>query len=94
MSWALRFLGVGNAQAAVTLGSASAVLERDERPELMIDCGQEALTAFPGTVVLVSHDRYGVARMATRVVRVAGGHLSDVDLAADPEFASLAQGRG
>jgi hypothetical protein len=46
MSWALRFLGVGNAQAAVTLGSASAVIERDRRPELMIDCGQEALTAF------------------------------------------------
>lgn len=46
MSWALRFLGVGNAQAAVTLGSASAVIERDLRPELMIDCGQEALTAF------------------------------------------------
>lgn len=46
MSWALRFLGVGNAQAAAILGSASAVLERDQRPELMIDCGQEALAAF------------------------------------------------
>ena len=46
MSWALRFLGVGNAQAAVTLGSASAVIERDGAPELMIDCGQEALTAY------------------------------------------------
>ncbi len=64
-------------------------LDLDAREEF-----EEALTAFPGTVVLVSHDRYGVARMATRVVRVAGGHLSDVDLAADPEFASLAQGRG
>jgi ribonuclease BN (tRNA processing enzyme) len=46
MSWALRFLGVGNAQAAMTLGSAAAVIERDDAPELMIDCGQEALTAF------------------------------------------------
>lgn len=46
MNWALRFLGVGNAQAAVTLGSASAVIERDQHPLLMIDCGQEALTAF------------------------------------------------
>jgi ribonuclease BN (tRNA processing enzyme) len=45
MSWALRFLGVGNS-AAVELGSASAVVERDERPLLMIDCGQEALTAY------------------------------------------------
>lgn len=45
MSWALRFLGVGNAQA-VELGSASAVLERDGEPWLMIDCGGEALTAY------------------------------------------------
>lgn len=46
MGWSLRFLGVGNSQSAVTLGSASAVIERGGRPELMIDCGQEALTAF------------------------------------------------
>jgi ribonuclease BN (tRNA processing enzyme) len=45
MSWSLRFLGVGNAQA-VELGSASAVIERDAQPLLMIDCGQEALTAY------------------------------------------------
>ena len=42
---ALRFLGVGNS-ATVELGSASAVIERDARPLLMIDCGQEALTAY------------------------------------------------
>jgi glyoxylase-like metal-dependent hydrolase (beta-lactamase superfamily II) len=42
--WSLRFLGVGNA-AAVELGSASVVLERDGTPLLMVDCGQEALTA-------------------------------------------------
>lgn len=46
MSWALRFLGVGNAAAAPRLGSASAVIERDGRPLLMIDCGQEALDAY------------------------------------------------
>jgi phosphoribosyl 1,2-cyclic phosphodiesterase len=45
MSWSLRFLGVGNAQA-VELGSASAVIERDAQPLLMIDCGQEALTTY------------------------------------------------
>ncbi len=45
MSWGLRFLGVGNA-AAVQLGSAAAVIERDGDPLLMIDCGQEALTAY------------------------------------------------
>ena len=45
MSWALRFLGVGNAQA-IELGSASSVIECEGKPELMIDCGQEALTAY------------------------------------------------
>lgn len=45
MSWALRFLGVGGSQA-VQLGSASAVVEHDGQPVLMIDCGQEALTAY------------------------------------------------
>lgn len=45
MSYALVFLGVGNAHA-VELGAASAVLERDGAPLLLIDCGQEALTAY------------------------------------------------
>ncbi len=45
MSWHLHFLGVGNA-AAVELGSASAVIERDDQPFLLIDCGQEALSAY------------------------------------------------
>ncbi|WP_395789953.1 MBL fold metallo-hydrolase [Aquimonas sp.] len=44
-SWALRFLGVGSS-AAVELGSASAVLEQDGQPRLMIDCGTEALSAY------------------------------------------------
>jgi len=43
--WSLHFLGVGSA-SAVELGSASAVLERDGQPLLMIDCGQEALSAY------------------------------------------------
>lgn len=41
---ALRFLGVGSAMAP-ELGSSSAMLERDGAPLLMIDCGQEALSA-------------------------------------------------
>lgn len=45
MSWALRFLGVGSAMAP-ELGSACAVIERDDRPLLTIDCGSEALTAW------------------------------------------------
>ncbi len=45
MTLTLTFLGVGSAQA-VELGSASAVLEHDGRPSLLIDCGPEALTAY------------------------------------------------
>lgn len=58
--WNLHFLGVGNA-SAVELGSASAVLERDGEPVLMIDCGQEALTAYikrygkPPQAVFITH---------------------------------------
>lgn len=61
MSWALRFLGVGNAGSAATLGSAAAVLERGGEPLLLIDCGQEALDAFitrygrPPPAVYISH---------------------------------------
>lgn len=42
MNLSLRLLGVGSA-AAVELGNASAVLERDGKPLLLIDCGLEAL---------------------------------------------------
>ena len=58
--WTLRFLGVGNAQA-VQLGPAAAVLECDGAPILMIDCGQEALSAYFArygampTAVFVTH---------------------------------------
>lgn len=58
--FALRFLGVGSAMAP-ELGSASAVLERDGAPLLMIDCGQEALTAYlarygePPAAVFITH---------------------------------------
>src|SRR5690606_18178895 len=37
--------GVGSAMAP-ELGASSAVLERDGEPLLLVDCGQEALTAF------------------------------------------------
>ena len=38
MSFVMHFLGTGSA-ASLALGSASAVLERDERPILLLDCG-------------------------------------------------------
>jgi phosphoribosyl 1,2-cyclic phosphodiesterase len=65
--WTLRFLGVGNAQA-VNLGSASAVLERDGASLLMIDCGQEALTAHV--------ERYGAMPMALFVTHAHLDHVA------------------
>ena len=59
-AWTLHFLGVGNA-AAPQLGSASIVLEKDDVPLLMVDCGQEAMTACmeqygrPPPAVFVTH---------------------------------------
>jgi ATP-binding cassette subfamily F protein 3 len=37
---------------------------------------EEALAAFPGTIVFISHDRYFINRIATAVVEVAGGALT------------------
>jgi ribonuclease BN (tRNA processing enzyme) len=70
MNWALRFLGVGSAQA-VELGSASAVLERDGRPLLMIDCGGEALTAYL--------DRYGSTPEAIFVTHTHLDHIGGME---------------
>lgn len=63
-------------------------LDMDAREEF-----EEALTAYPGTVILVAHDRYAVSRIATRVMRVANGKLEPVDMLADPEFAFMANVR-
>jgi ribonuclease BN (tRNA processing enzyme) len=70
MSWALRFLGVGNAQA-VELGSASAVIERDGQPWLLIDCGQEALSIYL--------DHYGKAPRALFVTHTHMDHVSGME---------------
>jgi ATP-binding cassette subfamily F protein 3 len=37
---------------------------------------EEALQAFPGTIVFISHDRYFINRLATKVVEVADGRLT------------------
>ncbi|MDQ3524599.1 MAG: ATP-binding cassette domain-containing protein [Chloroflexota bacterium] len=50
---------------------------------------EQALTAFPGTVVFVAHDRYAVKRLATRVIRVENGLLVDVHPDTDPEMSSV-----
>jgi ATP-binding cassette, subfamily F, member 3 len=38
---------------------------------------EEGLAGFTGTIVFISHDRYFINRIATRVVEVAGGRLYD-----------------
>lgn len=70
MSWSLRFLGVGSSQA-VELGSASAVIEHNDRPVLMIDCGHEALTAY------LSH--YGEAPEAVFITHVHMDHVAGLE---------------
>ncbi len=69
-AWGLRFLGVGSALAP-ELGSASIVLERDGEPLLMVDCGQEALTAFL--------DRYGRVPPALFVTHVHLDHVAGLE---------------
>ncbi len=70
MSLALRFLGVGNA-AATELGSASIVLERDGAPLLMVDCGQEALTAYL--------DHYAATPAALFITHVHMDHVAGME---------------
>jgi ribonuclease BN (tRNA processing enzyme) len=56
----LHFLGVGSAQA-VELGSSGAVLECDDAPVLLIDCGPETLTRYlesygaPPRAIYITH---------------------------------------
>jgi len=45
MNWHLHFLGVGAAHA-VTLGSSAVVLERDDAPVLLVDCGPDTLDRY------------------------------------------------
>jgi glyoxylase-like metal-dependent hydrolase (beta-lactamase superfamily II) len=45
VNWTLHFLGTGAAHAA-ELGSSAAVLERDGRPLLLIDCGPDTLDRY------------------------------------------------
>lgn len=70
MSYALRFLGVGNA-AAVELGSSSVVFERAGAPLLMVDCGQEALTAYL--------DHYDATPIALFITHVHMDHVAGME---------------
>jgi len=83
--WTLRFLGVGNA-AAVELGSASAVVERDGEPLLMIDCGQEAYSAYRA--------HYGAPPDALFITHVHLDHVAAMErLFVDSFFDDARRGR-
>jgi ATP-binding cassette subfamily F protein 3 len=40
------------------------------------DVLEDALATFPGTMVFISHDRYFINRLATKVLEVRDGHLA------------------
>jgi ribonuclease BN (tRNA processing enzyme) len=67
---ALRFLGVGSAQA-VELGSSGAVIERDGKPVLLIDCGPETLTTYM--------DAYGEPPRAVYVTHTHMDHVAGLE---------------
>ena len=76
MSWHLHFLGTGAAHA-VELGSSSAVVERDGRPLLLIDCGPDTLDRYlavygePPQNLYITHTHMdhvgGLERLFTRL---------------------------
>ena len=70
MNLALRFLGVGSAQA-VELGSSGAVIERDGKPVLLIDCGPETLTTYM--------DAYGEPPRAVYVTHTHMDHVAGLE---------------
>lgn len=45
-AWSLHLLGTGSATATASLGCSSAVIERDGRPLLLIDCGHDTLDRY------------------------------------------------
>jgi ATP-binding cassette subfamily F protein 3 len=53
---------------------------------------EEALAAFPGTIVFISHDRYFINRIATRIVEISGGALTNYLGHYDDYLAAKARG--
>lgn len=76
MNWHLHFLGTGAAHA-VELGSSAAVVERDGKPLLLIDCGPDTLDRYlaaygePPRALYITHTHMdhvgGLERLFTRL---------------------------
>lgn len=69
--WHLHVLGVGSPAAAGTLGSSSAVIERDGRPLLLIDCGPDSLDRYLAT--------YGEPPAALYLTHLHMDHIGGVE---------------
>jgi len=39
---------------------------------------EQALEGFEGSILLVLHDRFAIERLATRVIEVRDGHVSEI----------------
>lgn len=68
--WTLRFLGTGAAHA-VELGNSTAVLERDDEPQLLIDCGPDGVQRYL--------DRYGEPPPAIFLTHLHMDHVGGIE---------------
>ncbi|HEV2127605.1 MAG TPA: ABC-F family ATP-binding cassette domain-containing protein [Thermomicrobiales bacterium] len=75
--------------ALIAIPGADLLLLDEPHNHLDVDARaafEAAVQAFPGTVVLISHDRYAIRQIATRVMRIAEGRLQEIDASMDHEF--------
>jgi ribonuclease BN (tRNA processing enzyme) len=70
VSWNLHFLGTGAAHA-VELGSSAVVVERDDRPLLLVDCGPDTLDRYVAA--------YGAPPPALYVTHVHMDHVAGME---------------
>ncbi|MBB3226862.1 ribonuclease BN (tRNA processing enzyme) [Luteibacter sp. Sphag1AF] len=70
MNWHLHFLGTGAAHA-VELGSSAAVIERDGRPSLLIDCGPDTLDRYQAA--------YGEPPRALYITHIHMDHVAGME---------------
>ncbi|CAA9552518.1 MAG: Lipopolysaccharide ABC transporter, ATP-binding protein LptB [uncultured Thermomicrobiales bacterium] len=76
--------------AALVLRGSNLLLLDEPLNHLDLDARErfeEALEQFAGTIVFVSHDRYTIRRLASRVVEVRDGRVIERDSDAEPEQA-------
>ena len=55
---------------------------------------EQALLSFPGTLLAVSHDRYFIAKLATRIFDLGGAAFADYPMGYEAYLAKRPQSRG